>query len=263
MSEEFNKTKIARNTLLLYVRIIMTVVIGLYTSRVILDKLGVDDYGIYNVVGGIVSMMSFLNSAMIAASQRFLSFELGKGDYVKLKKVFNTSIIIHSFIALIIFLIAETVGLWFVNNYLNIAIDRMFAANCVYQTSIGMFILTILTVPFNSCVIAHEQMNMFAYTSIIDYLLRLGICYLIGIMLFDRLIMYGILLLVVSAIISSIYIIYCRKNFIESKFSISYDRETFKEMFSFAGWNLFGNIGSSFKDQVINIILNIFLGIRV
>ena len=263
MSEEFNKSRIAKNTLFLYVRLLLTVVVGLYTSRVILDKLGVNDYGIYNVVGGIISMLSFLNSAMVASSQRFLSFELGKGDKAKLQKVFSTSVLIHAIIAFIIILLAETVGLWIVNNYLNIAQDRMFAANCIYQTSLGVFVLTIMTVPYNSCVIAHERMNMFAYTSIVEYLLKLEICYLISVTIFDRLISYGMLLLCVSIVITTIYIYYCRKYFQESRVSVNWDKNIFKEMFSFAGWNLFGNIGSSFKEQGINIILNVFLGTKI
>jgi len=263
MKEELNKSRIAKNTLLLYFRLLLTIAVGLFTSRVVLDKLGVDDFGIYNVVGGIVSMLSFLNSAMIVASQRFLSYELGRADEDNLKKVFNTSVLIHLLIAGIIFVLAETIGLWFVNHYLNIDESRIFAANIVYQSSIGIFILTILAVPFNSCVIAHEKMNMFAYLSIVEYLLKLGICFLISVTFFDRLIVYGVLLLGVSIIVSSTYVIYCRKHFAESKLTLKYDKEMFKEMFSFAGWNLFGNIGSSFKDQVINIILNIFCGTRV
>ena len=263
MDEDLNKSIIAKNTLLLYFRLLFTVVVGLYTSRVILDKLGVDDYGIYNVVGGIVAMMSFLNSAMVAASQRFLSYELGKGDADRLKNVFNTSVHIHLLIAGIIFVAAETLGLWVVNNYLNIASDRMFAANFVYQTSIFTFLITVISVPFNSCVISHERMNMFAYTSIIEALLKLLICYLLGVAMFDRLVFYGFLIFCISLIVSLSYIIYCRRNFSESKITRKVDKKLFNEMMSFAGWNLFGNIGSSFKDQIINVILNVFCGTRV
>lgn len=263
MQEQLNKTRIAKNTLLLYFRLLLTVVVGLYTSRVILDKLGVEDYGIYNVVGGIVAMMSFLNSAMVAASQRFLSYEIGTGNTKRLKKIFQTSVLIHVIIAVFILVLSETIGLWLVNNYLNIAPDRMVAANYVYQSAIGIFIVTILTVPFNSCVIAHERMNMFAYTSVLEYFLKLGICYLLGVSIFDKLITYGVLLLTVAIIVSITYIVYCRRNFIESRSTPSYDKEIFTEMFFFAGWNLFGNLGSSFKDQIINVILNVFCGTRI
>lgn len=206
--------------------------------------------------------MSFLNSAMVAASQRFLSYELGRVGHTRLKKVFSTSLLIHALIAGIMLLLAETIGLWFVNDHLNIASDRMFAANAVYQTSIILFCITIITVPFHSCLIAYERMDMFAYMGILESLFKLGVAYLVGVTIFDKLIYYGVLLLIVSVIISSLYVYYCYSNFPQIR-GVDLDRGMFREMFAFAGWNLFGNIGSSFKEQVINILLNIFYGVKV
>ena len=173
MSNSSNNKRIAKNTLFLYLRMIVVIIIGLYTSRVILQTLGVEDYGIYNLVGGIVSMLSFLNSAMVGASQRFISYELGCNNIQKLKKVFATSIIAHCTLAVVILIIGETIGLWFVNTQLNINADRMIAANWVYQCSIGIFLLTIVSVPFNACIVAHERMKAFAYVSILEAVLKL------------------------------------------------------------------------------------------
>lgn len=255
-----NNKRIAKNTILLYLRMLLTIVVSLYTSRMILKILGVSDYGVYNVVGGIVAMLSFLNSALTAASQRFIAFELGRGDKEKLKTIFCTSVTIHAILALIIFIIAETVGLWFVNTHLNIEPARMIAANWVYQCSILTFMLTIISVPYNSCIVAHEHMNAFAYVSILEVILKLLIVYLLLVMNSDKLITYGILVLCVAFIIRLIYGLYCKKHFEECTYHFTFDKTLFKEMFSFAGWSVVGNLGFSFKDQVANVILNIFFG---
>ena len=176
MDTPSNNKRLAKNTLLLYLRMILIIIVGLYTSRVVLQTLGVDDYGIYNVVGGIVSMLSFLNTAMTAASQRFISFELGIGNLNKLKQVFCSSVTIP--IAGIILVLAETIGLWFLNTYMNIAPERMTAATWVYQCSILTFIVTVISVPYNACIVAHERMKAFAYISIIEVILKLVIVYL-------------------------------------------------------------------------------------
>lgn len=193
--------KIAKNTLLLYFRMLLTIIVGLYTSRVILNVLGISDYGIYNVVGGVVSMLSFLNAAMTGASQRFIAFELGKNNTEQLKRVFCTSILIHLAIAGIVFIIAETLGLWFLNTHLNIAADRMVAANCVYQCSIFTFLLTIISVPYNSCIVAHEHIKTFAYVSILEVILKLLIVFLLLTIHTDKLITYSLLILTVAIII--------------------------------------------------------------
>lgn len=255
--------RIAKNTLLLYFRMLLTILVGLYTSRVVLNTLGISDYGVYNIVGGVVTMLAFLNSAMVAASQRFISFELGTGDLEKLKKVFCTSVSIHITLAILILIVAETIGLWFVNAYLNIPLDRMEAANWVYQCSVLTLILTIISVPYNSCIVAHEHMRAFAYVSIVEVILKLAIVYLLLIGDFDKLILYAILIAVVAFIIRIIYGIYCKQNFEECTYHFLFDRKLFKEMFAFAGWSVIGNLGFSLKDQGSNIILNLFGGTTV
>ena len=261
-ASESNK-RIAKNTLLLYFRMLLIIIVGLYTSRVVLNTLGVSDYGIYNVVGGIVAMLAFLNSAMVAASQRFISFELGTGNIERLKKVFCTSVSIHIVLAGIIFLIAETIGLWFVNTHLNISIERMEAANWVYQCSILTLLLTVVSVPYNSCIVAHEHMKAFAYVSIVEAVLKLLIVYLLLLGNFDKLILYSILVVAVALIIRIIYGIYCKQHFEECTYRFVFDKQLFKEMFAFAGWSVIGNLGFSFKDQGSNIILNLFFGTTV
>ncbi|MCZ8372445.1 oligosaccharide flippase family protein [Phocaeicola sp. KGMB11183] len=258
-----NNKRIAKNTMLLYVRMLFIIIIGLYTSRVVLQTLGVNDYGIYNVVGGIVAMLAFLNSAMTAASQRFISFELGTKNFQKLKNVFCTSVTIHLVIAGIIFIIAETVGLWFLNTHMNIAADRMTAANWVYQCSIFTFMITVISVPYNACIVAHEHMKTFAYISIVEVGLKLVIVYLLLILPADKLITYAILILSVSLIIRAIYGIYCKKNFEECTYQFNFDKKLFKEMFAFASWSIIGNLGFSLKDQGSNIILNLFCGTTI
>lgn len=258
-----NKKTIAKNTLLLYARMLLIIAVGLYTSRVILDVLGVDDYGIYNVVGGVVAMLAFLNSALTAASQRFISYELGTGNIEKLKKIFCTSVLTHASLAVLIFIIAETLGLWFINEHLNIAPERMGAANWVYQISILTFMVSILSVPYNSCIVAHEHMKAFAYVSILEVILKLLIVYLLVVFKGDKLIIYAILVLIVAIIIRLIYGIYCKKHFEECTYRFVLDKGLFKEMFSFAGWSIIGNLGFSFKDQGSNIILNLFFGTAV
>lgn len=258
-----NNKRIAKNTMLLYVRMLLTIIVGLYTSRVVLNTLGVNDYGIYNVVGGIVAMLAFLNSAMTAASQRFISFELGAQNLQKLKNVFCTSVTIHITIACIIFIIAETLGLWFLNTHMNIPADRMTAANWVFQCSIFTFMITVISVPYNACIVAHEHMKAFAYISIIEVGLKLAIVYLLLILPTDKLISYAILILTISILIRLIYGIYCKKNFEECTYQFKFDKKLFKEMFAFASWSIIGNLGFSLKDQGSNVILNIFYGTAI
>lgn len=253
-----NNKRIAKNTLLLYVRMLFTIIVGLYTSRVVLNTLGVNDYGIYNVVGGIVAMLAFLNSAMTAASQRFISFELGTKNYQRLKEVFSTSVTIHLIIAGIIFIISETIGLWFLNTHMNISSDRMEAANWVYQCSILTFMVTVISVPYNACIVAHERMKAFAYISIIEVGLKLIIVYLLLVFSTDKLITYAILIFSVSVIIRVIYGIYCKRNFEECIYRFSVKRALWKQMLSFVGWGMLANFGVSLRLQGANILLNIF-----
>lgn len=255
-----NSKRIAKNTLMLYFRMFITTIVGLYTSRVVLQTLGVTDYGVYNVVGGIISMATFLNSAMVSASQRFLSFELGKGDFPRLKRVFCTTINIHASICLIAFVLAETIGLWFVNAKLVIPDDRMMAANWVYQASILIFIINVMSVPYNSAIVAHERMSAFAYISILDVVLKLLIVYMLLLIPYDKLIIYSVLMVCVTASIRLCYTIYCKRHFEECTYHFIFDKPLFREIFSFAGWSFIGNLGFSFKNQLSNIILNLFFG---
>lgn len=259
MSEN-NSKHIAKNTFFLYFRMILIMLITLYTSRVILNELGVSDYGIYNVVGGVVMMLSFFNSSMASSTQRFLTFELGKGNKEKLRKIFAASLNIHIVIAFVIVLLAETIGLWFVNEKLIIPNDRIIAANWVYQFSILTFCVNIIQVPYNAVLIAHEKMNVFAYISIFEVLLSLGIVFLLDVSPFDKLITYAVLYFAVRLLIRAIYQIYCKQHYIESKFNLYWDKDVYRKLSSFAGWNLFGSVAWLLRDQGLNIILNMFFG---
>lgn len=258
-----NNKRIAKNTLLLYVRMLFTVAVGLYTSRVVLNTLGTSDYGLYNVVGGIVAMFAFLNAAMIAASQRFISYELGRKDPVGLKDVFCTSVSIHIAIALIILILAETIGIWFLNNHLNIPTGREYAANILLQTTVFAFMITVISVPYDACIVAHEHMKVYAYFSIVEVSLKLLIVFLLQLLPFDKLITYGFLVLAISVIMRIMYGVYCKHRFEECSYHFVWNEQLFKKMFTFAGWSLVGNLGFSVKDQLSNIILNLFFGTLV
>lgn len=234
--------------------------VTLYTSRVILSTLGVEDFGIYNVVGGVVTMFAFFNSAMSSATQRFLSFEIGKGDFVQLRKTFNATLVIHIGIAVLIFILAETLGIWFVRNYLTIPSERMDAALWVYHFSILSFMISVIQVPYNATLIAHERMNVFAIVSIIEVLLKLLIVFMLTWITYDKLKLYGILHFVVVFLIALIYQLYTRKNFKESKFKIVKDKILYKTLVSYSGWSLFGNSANVLRGQGVNILLNLFHG---
>lgn len=258
--QDSNNKRVAKNTLFLYFRMILIMLVTLYTSRVILAELGISDYGIYNVVGGVVMMFTFLNNSMATATQRYLTYELGKGDREKIKKVFATALNIHIIIAIIIVLLAETVGLWFLNYKMNIPANRMVAANWVFQFSILTFCTNIIQIPYNAALISHEKMSIYAYISILEVLLKLGIVYLLAISPIDKLIIYAILVFVVQLIIRNIYQFYCRKNYKECRFALVWDKKLYKEMSGFAGWNLFGSLAWLLRDQGLNILLNLFFG---
>lgn len=255
-----NNKRVAKNTLFLYFRMILIMLVTLYTSRVILAQLGISDYGVYNVVGGVVTMFAFLNNCMTTSTQRFMTFELGRGDIKRLKDVFAASLNIHASIAVVIVLLAETVGLWLINNKLVIPEGRIIAANYVYQFAILSFCINIIQVPYNAVLIAHEKMNVYAYISIIEVCLKLGIVYLLVVCPFDKLIMYAILLFCVQLIVRCIYQVYCRRHYEESRFRLFWDKDLYRQMTGFAGWNLFGSIAWLLRDQGVNIILNLFFG---
>ena len=259
MSQDNNK-RIAKNTLILYIRMLFTMAVSLYTSRVILNTLGVEDYGIYNVVGGVVAMFGFLNSAMSSATNRYITFNLGKGDNKRLQTIFSTTLQIHTIIAIVIVIFAEIIGTWFLYNKMQIPNDRLDAAFWVLQSSILSSVIMILSVPYNAAIIAHEKMSAFAYISIVEVVLRLIIVYLLNVFSYDKLIIYAILALAVQILIRFCYSIYCHRHFKETKYIKVWDKSLFKEMMSFAGWSFWGNMAAILYTQGLNMLLNVFFG---
>lgn len=260
MSTQTDNKRIAKNTLILYIRMLFTMAVGLYTSRVILNTLGVTDYGVYNVVGGIITMFGFINGTMAGATSRFITYELGTGNKIKLKKVFGQSLLIHLIIALLILILGETIGLWFIYEKVQIPTERFASALIVYHLSIAASMINIMSVPYNSAIIAHEKMSAFAYITILDVVLKLTVAFLLILIPLDKLIVYAILIFIVQIINQVIYLIYSWKNFEESRVLFLWDKTLFKEMSSFAGWNLFGNIAYTLFTQGQNILLNLFFG---
>lgn len=254
-----NKT-IAKNTLLLYARMLLLLVVSLYTSRIVLATLGIEDYGLYNVVGGIVIMFTFISKAMGNSTSRYITFALGKGDENDLKSVVGASFLIHWVLAGIILVLAETVGLWFLYNKMVIPDDRMTAAFWVYQFSVISCMVSVISVPFNSMIIAHEKMGAFAFISILDAVLKLLIVYLIQISSQDRLILYAALLLGVLVIDRLIYQFYCQRHFPEAKHIRFHKTEKVGEMTSFAVWSMVGNLAYVGYTQGLNLLLNMFFG---
>ena len=260
MNKSENNKRIAKNTLLLYFRMFMIMGVSLYTSRIILSTLGIVDFGIYNVIGGIVVMFEFLNVTMATGTQRFLTFQLGKKNFKELKKTFSTALIIHIFLALVILILAETIGLWFLNYKMNIPADRMYAAQWVFQFSVFASLVSIVQVPYNAIIIAHERMNIYAYVSILEVILKLLLLYLLLIVKYDKLIVYAILIFLVNTIVIMIYRIYCTRQYTECKFQLVHDKQMYKSMLSFSGWNIFGCMAATGANQGINILLNLFFG---
>lgn len=252
--------RIARNTMLLYVRMLFIMAVTLYTSRIVLQILGVTDFGIYNVVGGVVSIFAFLNSALGSSTQRYISYALGKGDMNDLKNIFTSSVVIHIIIALVILLLAETLGLWLFYTKLNFPEERINAAFWAFQASVLACIINVVSVPYNSLIIAHERMAAFAYISIVEVLFKLLLVFFIAILPFDKLILYAVFILFSGLIIRIIYQIYCQRQFAESRLSRIYDWTQFKGMLSFSGWTLIGMLAWTCQTQGINILLNMFLG---
>lgn len=260
MSEETGNKRIAKNTAVLYVRMLVMMVISFFTARITLNALGVDDYGINNVVGGLVSMFSLLSGSLSSSTSRFMTFGLGQGDMDKLKRIFSTSINIHVVLAVIVVLAVETLGVWFLNHKMNIPADRLHAANWVLQCSVVLFAVGLLSVPYNSAIIAHEKMSAFAYMTIFDAVSRLlivaGIYYYRG----DRLILLAVLGMLQSLVRQAVYWLYCRRQFEECTYRAGHDAELTRSMFSFAGWNFIGSSSALMKDQGVNIVINLFAG---
>ena len=259
ITSESNK-RIAKNTGMLYFRMLLTMIVSLYTSRVVLNTLGIEDFGIYNAVAGFVTMFAFLNNAMASATQRFLAFEIGREDKTKLHNVFNMSINIHVLISLIILILAETIGLWFVKTQLTIPVERMGAVAWVYQFSIAMLMVNMISVPYNAMIIAHERMNVFAWVSIAEVSLKLFIVFVLQWFGFDKLKFYAVLLFGVILLTKFIFGMYCHIKYEESKFRFYWDTPLFKTLFSYASWNLWGNSAGVIMGQGINVLLNIFFG---
>lgn len=248
---------------MLYIRMLFTMAVSLFTSRVVLNTLGVEDYGIQNVVGGVVAMFSVLSGSMSSSISRFITFELGRGEIHRLKTVFSTGVNIQLGMSLLVIIVAETIGVWFLNCKMNIPAERMVAANWVFQCSILTFVLNLLSVPYNASIIAHEKMSAFAYISVIEVTLKLIIVYMLTVSPFDRLITYSVLLLCVGALIRFIYGYYCKRHFEECTYHFVYDKAVLKSMTSFAGLNFLGNGAYMLNTQGVNILMNMYFGVAV
>lgn len=258
-----NNKRIAKNTILLYVRLLFTVVVGLFTSRIVLKTLGIDDYGINNVVGGVVVMFSLFTNSLGAAISRYFTYSLGKNEKKKLSIIFSTSVNIMFGIAVLIAILMEVVGVWFINTYLNIPPDRVVAANWVFQFSIVSFCVNLISIPYNAAIIAHERMTVYAYVSIMEVMLRLVIVYMLYISPFDKLITYSFLSACVSVIVRFVYGMYCSRKFEESHYRFVWDKSLLKEMTGFAGWNFFGSASVLLNNQGVNTITNIYFNVAV
>lgn len=261
METTSSKRRLVQNTAVLYLRTLITMVISLFTSRVILQNLGVEDYGIYTVVGGFVSMFAIISSTLTGTTQRYLTYEIGKKENSDPQRVFGISMNIHILLSVVIVLLLETVGLWFLNNKLNINPERLTAANWVYQFSIISFVVNIISTPYNAVIIAHEKMKAFAYISLFEVVLKLIIVYMLVITPWDRLCVYAFLLLLVSLLIRAIYGVYCGRHFSESKYKYYKGKELYKEMFTFASMNFIGASADILCNQGVDVILNLFAGV--
>lgn len=263
MSDFLDNKKIAKNTVLLYFRTILIMPVALYTSRVVLNTLGVVDFGVYQAVGGVVAMFSVISGSLSNSISRFITFGIGKGDKDELERTFSTSIIIQLVISGIVFLLCEVLGVWFLNTKMEIPEGRLLAANWVLQCSLITFVVGLISTPYNACIIAHEHMNTFAYISIIESVLKLLIVYLLCVSPFDKLHTYAVLLVVVAVFIRFLYSIYCSRHFEECRSKLVYDKAIFKQMMGFAGWNFFSNGAYIFNTQGISILVNVFFGVAL
>ncbi len=255
-----NNKRIAKNTLYLYLRTFFVMAVSIFTSRIVLDVLGINDFGIYNVVGAFVAMFSLLSGTLTAATQRFITYELGK-EHPESNKIFSVSLGIHLILAIVIFLLLESVGLWFLNYKMNISPDRLLAANWVFQCSVLTFCINLISIPYNASIIAHERMNVFAVISIFEVLAKLAVAYILMVFNGDKLIVYAVLLLIVAVLLRIIYGIYCKRNFSECYFHIVKDKAVYIQMLSFSGWNFIGSTAGILNTQGINVLINLFFGV--
>ena len=255
-----NNKRIARNTLLLYFRMLFMMAVSLYTSRIVLNALGVEDFGLYNVVGGVVAMFSLLSGSLSTAISRFITYELGKGQQGNLNKIFSSAVTIQLILAGIIILFAELIGVWFLNTQMTIPASRLLASNWVFQISLLTFVINIISIPYNACIIAHEKMSAFAYISILEAMGKLITAYFITISPMDKLIFYSLLMCGIALLVRFTYGYYCKNHFYECNYHFSWDKQLLKQMFSFAGWNFIGTASAVLRDQGGNILINIFCG---
>ena len=253
-------SKILKNTTILYIRMAFLMGLNLYTVRVVMKALGIEDYGIYNVVAGVVTTMSFLSQTMSISTQRFFSYAIGENKPFRLNQIYNISFSIFFILSVIIVLTCETLGLWFINTYLNIPADRMYAANWIYQCAVVSFVFTILAVPYISVILAHEDMGLYAFVGIINYLLILTLVLTLDLVSSDKLIVYGFFMFCVSFIVFLIYFFCCRIKYEECRFKLCNDKILFKEIISYSGWTLYGSIAGIANNQGNNILINIFFG---
>ena len=258
-----NNKRIAKNALLLYFRTFFIMLVTLYTSRVVLNTLGVTDYGIYNVVGGVVMMFSVISGSLSSSISRFITYELGHGNFEKLKRIFSTSVNIQVGLSFIILVLAEVFGVWFLNTKMNIPAERITAANWVLQCALLSFVINLISVPFNACIIAHERMSAFAYISIFEAVLKLAVVYMLLVSPYDKLATYACLLVMVALIIRMAYSLYCRRHFEESRYQFVYDKSLIKEMTGFAGWSFLGNGAYMLNVQGVDMLINIFFGVTL
>ena len=262
-TSNINKTRIAKNTALLYFRMLLTMLITLYTTRVVLQVLGAVDFGTYEVIAGIVAMFAFLSGTMATASQRFFAVELGVENHAKLKQLFSINVLIFIGIALVIFILAETLGLWYFNNVMKIPADRFEAAAWVYQFAIFTFMVNIVSTPYQAIITAREHMQAYAYISILEVIFKLAIVFVLIYIPIDKLKLYALLLFAIQILISASYILYSTLKFPECKFKYYWNKTMFKEVFSFAGWSAFGALAMTVRSQGINLLLNFFFGVLV
>ena len=260
---QISSKRVAKNTLLLYMRTFITMLVSLYTSRITLQALGVDNYGIQNAVGGAIAMFNIISGSMSSSISRYITFELGRGDKSRLNRIFCTAMNLQYFMAIGVAVIMEIVGVWFLNNHMNIPDGRMEAANWVFQCSVLSFSIGLVAVPYNACIIGHEKMNVFAYLGILDVVLNLGVVYLLYISPYDKLISISVLILCIAIFKIVVSFVYCRRKFEECKYRFVHDKSLVKEMSGFAGWSFLTNATWIFNTQGINILINIFFGVQL
>lgn len=250
--------RLTTNTLLLYVRMLFMMAVSLYTSRVVLRTLGIEDFGIYNVVGGVVALFNIVSSALSASVTRYLNIEMGRNNQERLKDIFSSSVTTHIILAILVIFIAEILGPWFITTKMTIPFERQEAAIWVFHFSIVTFAIQLISIPYNACIIAHENMKIFAYISIIEVILKLAIVYILLYSSIDKLILYSILMFGVTLLVQIVYLFYCKKHYQESRFYLNFNKNLIRDMFGFTSWNIIGSTSSILSDHGINILLNIF-----